>query len=58
MEKKLKENSLEAEVEIEKLIKNAYRVLLTCGTKGCFVYCEDNLYRDYLKKIVQNIKFN
>ena len=40
------------------LIKNAYRVLLTRGSKGCFVFCEDQSYQEYLKKVVKNIKFN
>lgn len=33
----------------ERLIKNTYKVLLTRGQKGCFVYCEDEALRDYLK---------
>ncbi len=33
----------------EKLIKNTYKVLLTRGQKGCFVYCEDEALREYLK---------
>lgn len=41
----------------DNLIKNAYRVLLTRGSKGCF-FCEDQLYQEYLKKVVKNIKFN
>ncbi len=32
-----------------RLIKNTYKVLLTRGQKGCFVYCEDEGLRDYLK---------
>lgn len=31
------------------LIRNTYKVLLTRGQKGCFVYCEDKALRDYLK---------
>lgn len=33
----------------ERLIKNTYKVLLTRGQKGCFVYCEDEALREYLK---------
>lgn len=58
IKKKIKDNPVEAQKEIELLIKNAYRVLLTRGIKGCFVYCEDECFRDYLKSIVQTIKFN
>lgn len=53
-----KENEIEAQKQANTLIKNAYRVLLTRGSKGCFVFCEDQAYQEYLKKIVKNIKFN
>lgn len=33
----------------DKLIRNTYKVLLTRGLKGCFVFCEDNALRDYLR---------
>ena len=36
----------------ERLIKNTYKVLLTRGQKGCFVYCEDEALREYLKERV------
>ena len=32
-----------------KLILNTYKTLLTRGQKGCFVYCEDDGLRKYLK---------
>ncbi len=31
------------------LIKNTYKTLLTRGQKGCYVYCEDEHLRDYIK---------
>ena len=31
------------------LIRNTYKVLMTRGLKGCFVYCEDTALRDYLR---------
>jgi len=37
----------------ERLIKNTYKVLLTRGQKGCFVYCEDEAFRDYLKSRIE-----
>ncbi len=37
----------------DRLIKNTYKVLLTRGQKGCFVYCEDKQLRDYLKSRVE-----
>jgi DUF2075 family protein len=36
----------------EKLIKNTYKTLLTRGQKGCYIYCEDNELRNYLKKMI------
>jgi len=35
-----------------RLILNTYKTLLTRGQKGCFVYCEDEGLREYLKKII------
>ena len=35
-----------------RLILNTYKTLLTRGQKGCFVYCEDDALREYLKKII------
>lgn len=35
--------------EADKLIRRTYKVLLTRGLKGCFIYCEDDALRDYLK---------
>ena len=33
-----------------RLILNTYKTLLTRGQKGCFVFCEDDGLREYLKK--------
>ena len=35
--------------EADKLIRRTYKVLLTRGIKGCYIYCEDDKLRDYLK---------
>ncbi len=35
--------------EADILIKRTYKVLLTRGLKGCFIYCEDKPLREYLK---------
>ena len=32
----------------DQLIRNTYRVLLSRGMKGCYIYCEDKALRDYL----------
>lgn len=38
------------EVLADKLIKNTYKTLLTRGQKGCFIYCDDEALREYIKK--------
>lgn len=35
-----------------RLILNTYKTLLTRGQKGCFVYCEDDALREYLKAMI------
>lgn len=45
-----KENPLEAEKVADEIIKNTYRTLMTRGMKGCYVYCEDEGLRNYLKE--------
>lgn len=34
---------------VDAIIKSTYRVLLSRGRKGCFVWCKDAALRDYLK---------
>ena len=50
IKKMYKENPLEAEKAAEEIIKNTYRTLMTRGMKGCYVYCEDEGLRNYLKE--------
>ena len=35
------------------IIRNTYRVLLTRGIKGCYVYSVDKELQKYLKKIIK-----
>ena len=51
-----KENYEYAQVLADELIKNAYRVLLTRGMKGCYVYCTDDRLGSYYKKILGVLK--
>ena len=37
------------ETVADRLIRNTYKVLLTRGQKGCFVYCEDKALGEYLR---------
>ena len=48
--KMLKEDKIKAEELADKIIKNTYRVLMTRGLKGCFVYAVDKNLRKYLKE--------
>ena len=40
------------------LIKNAYRVLLTRGSKGCFIYCVDKNLQSYFKQEIEKFVKN
>ena len=35
---------------IQQIIKNTYKVLMTRGRRGCFVWCADPTLRDYLRR--------
>lgn len=37
----------------DRIIRNTYKTLMSRGQKGCFVYCEDERLRDYLREIVE-----
>jgi DUF2075 family protein len=37
----------------DQLIRNTYKVLLTRGQKGCYVYCEDDALADYLISLIK-----
>jgi len=36
----------------DRLIRNTYKVLLTRGQKGCYIYCEDKELSQYMKNIL------
>ena len=46
-------NEIGAIEKCENAIRNCYWVLLTRGSKGCFVYSEDPQVRDYLKRMIE-----
>lgn len=35
--------------ELTKLIKNIYKILMTRGMKGCYIFCRDKNLQEYLK---------
>ena len=39
--------------EADKLIRRTYKVLLTRGLKGCYIYCEDKLLAEHLKEMIK-----
>ena len=50
----LKENKEKYEKLADTIIRNTYRVLLTRGMKGCYVYACDEKLQEHLKRIVSS----
>jgi DUF2075 family protein/DNA replication protein DnaC len=40
--------------KLDSIIKNTYRVLMTRGQKGCYIYCVDKETHYYFKKLISN----
>lgn len=51
-----KEDSEYASLIADELIRNTYRVLLTRGIKGCYIYCVDEDLNNYYKKLINQLK--
>ncbi|WPK10293.1 DUF2075 domain-containing protein [Lysinibacillus louembei] len=49
IKKRMKENPEAATKEVDAIIRNTYRTLMTRGQKGCYVYCTDKELAKYLK---------
>lgn len=49
-----KKHDIEAQKEIDRIIRNTYRTLLTRGMKGCYVYCTDKALGEYLASSIKN----
>ena len=47
--KMMKENPEEAKEQLDLIIKNTYRTLMTRGMKGCYLYCVDEETREWFK---------
>ena len=46
----------EATMTYDDYVRNIYRVLMTRGMKGCFLYiCDENL-RNYMKQLLADMK--
>ncbi|MGL4950214.1 MAG: DUF2075 domain-containing protein, partial [Anaeroplasmataceae bacterium] len=42
----------------DKIIRNTYKTLLTRGQKGCYIFCEDKLLEEYIRKVILNLSNN
>ena len=52
----LRQNRQEAIMTFDDYVRNIYRVLMSRGMKGCFLYiCDDNL-RNYMKQLLADMK--
>ena len=52
--KKLLEKDPEGTTSLlDRIIKNTYKVLMTRGMKGCYVFCTDDELREHIKSIIQ-----
>ncbi len=49
-----KKNNVEAQKEIDQIIRNTYRTLMTRGMKGCYIYCTDKALEEYFKESIRN----
>ncbi|WP_431217958.1 DNA/RNA helicase domain-containing protein [Puia sp. P3] len=47
--KLMKDKPEEGKILLRAIIKNTYRTLMTRGMKGCYVYCEDEGLREYIR---------
>lgn len=47
--KLMKENPDEAKEQLDLIIKNTYRTLMTRGMKGCYLFCTDEETREWFK---------
>lgn len=57
--KKLYKNDKEKALEkADEIIKNTYRVLMTRGMKGCYIYCVDKALQKYIKDRINNMTRN
>lgn len=51
--KKRHPDKIDAYRTADRIIKNTYKVLMSRGMKGCYVYCTDKGFSDHLKKMLK-----
>ncbi|MNY11277.1 hypothetical protein D3C86_1442990 [compost metagenome] len=47
---RLKTEGLYVRAEVDLIIKNTYRTLMTRGMKGCYLFCTDEETREYFRQ--------
>ncbi|OZI43196.1 DNA/RNA helicase domain-containing protein [Bordetella genomosp. 4] len=52
---RLKTDPDQARAEVDLIIKNTYRTLMTRGMKGCYVYCTDKETAEYFRSRINEI---
>ncbi len=52
----LKNDEVSTRQRLDQIIKNTYRVLMTRGMKGCYLYCDDPETREYFKLRITGAK--
>ncbi len=50
-----KKNPEKAKKIADRIIKNTYKVLMTRGLRGCYIYCEDKPLAEYIKGKIKSI---
>ena len=48
----------DAKIRADKIIKNTYKVLMTRGQKGCYIYCCDEELSKYFKERIYGLPYN
>jgi DUF2075 family protein len=51
---RLKTEGLHVKAEVDLIIKNTYRTLMTRGMKGCYVFCADEETRSYFRQRISS----
>ncbi|HWK24581.1 MAG TPA: DUF2075 domain-containing protein [Ureibacillus sp.] len=55
IKKKIKEQPEDAAKQVDQIIRNTYRTLMTRGQKGCYVYCTDKALAEYLEGRIKRV---
>ena len=56
-QKRIEERPETTRVQLDAIIKNTYRTLMTRGQKGCYVYCTDEETQNYFRQLISESKF-